>query len=247
MKKIQKSIGIIFFLLAICNLFAQSIFINEVMSSNNETIFDEDGDSPDWIEIFNADTTVISLGSFGLSDDVTDPFKWEFPNVSIPPQDFLLVFASGKNRGAANWETIIDWGDDWKYFVGTEAPPDLWYQLYFDDTNWSVGPSGFGDGDGDDTTVIPEIGNFTAMSVFIRHTFDISDLSNVESALLHIDYDDAFVAWLNGVEIARENIGTYGDFPAYNDTLTVGDHEAQIYQGEEPNRYLIENVQALPI
>jgi len=90
MKKIQKSIGIIFFLLAICNLFAQSIFINEVMSSNNETIFDEDGDSPDWIEIFNADTTVISLGSFGLSDDVTDPFKWEGPEHFRSNSDLVL-------------------------------------------------------------------------------------------------------------------------------------------------------------
>ncbi|MFC1898267.1 CotH kinase family protein [Candidatus Cloacimonadota bacterium] len=224
-------------------LIAQSIFINEAMSSNSMTIYDEDGDSPDWIEIYNAETYEVSLDGFGLSDDVADPFKWEFPDVSIPAQGHLIVFASGKNRNIAHWETIIDWGDDWRYFVGTEAPPAEWYQLGFDDTGWLTGPSGFGYGDGDDNTIISEIGSFTAMSVFIRHSFIISDVNDIASVLLNIDYDDAFVAWLNGVEVARENI--IGDFPAYNDSLNISAHEAQMYQGLDPNSYFIENIQSI--
>ena len=230
-------------LISLGALLSQTLFINEVMSSNASTIYDEDGDTPDWIEIYNAGTTEINLADYGLSDDIDDPFKWIIPGVIVQANDFILVYASGKNRTLTNWETIIDLGDEWNYFIGTQAPPENWYLPDFDDSNWLTGVSGFGAGDGDDATIIEEIGDFDARSVFLRHSFDIADVNDVAAALLHIDYDDAFVAWLNGVEIARENIGEIGDFPAFDDSTTVGWHEAQIYQGEPPNHYLLENLQ----
>ncbi|MDO9578112.1 MAG: CotH kinase family protein [Candidatus Cloacimonadales bacterium] len=226
--------------------FAQNLKINEVVSANFASALDEDGDPSDWIEIYNADTSPLNLLNYGLSDNENNLQKWSFPDMVLEPDAFLLVFASGKDRSlTAYWETIIDWGDEWKYFVGTEAPPEDWYQPDFDDTDWLSGPSGFGYGDGDDATIISEIGSNTATSVFIRHAFEVTDLNNITAALLNIDFDDAFVAWLNGVEIARENIGFYGNFPAYNDSVDVTDHEAQLYQGQLPNRYLIENTQSI--
>jgi hypothetical protein len=56
-------------------------------------------------------------------------------------------------------------------------------------------------------------------------------------ALLNMDYDDGFVAWINGVEVARANLGTIGDYPAYN-TL-AGDHEAVMWQGQNPASFMI--------
>ena len=47
---------------------------------------------------------------------------------------------------------------------------------------------------------------------------------------MDIDFDDAFVAYLNDVEIARSNIGIYGDHPAYNQVANTCE-EAQMYQG----------------
>ena len=35
-------------------VFAQNIVINDVMASNQRTIFDEDGDASDWIEVYNS-------------------------------------------------------------------------------------------------------------------------------------------------------------------------------------------------
>ena len=66
------------------DLFAQ-IHINEIMSSNSNTIYTSDGDTPDWIELYNAGSESINLFGYGLSDDVEDPFKWEFPSISIDP------------------------------------------------------------------------------------------------------------------------------------------------------------------
>jgi len=51
-----------------------------------------------------------------------------------------------------------------------------------------------------------------------------------------MDYDDAFVAYINGNEVARANIN--GAPPAYN-SGTITDHEAQMYSGGNPERFLI--------
>ncbi len=92
-------------LLTLCCLNTQAAFaaashlrINEVMASNATTIPDEDGDYEDWIELYNAGSETIHLLGFGLSDDYGNPFRWVFPEISIDPGEYLLVWASGKNR-----------------------------------------------------------------------------------------------------------------------------------------------------
>ena len=52
--------------------FSQSIQINEIVSSNQSTYYDEDGDTPDWIELFNPTASSVSISNWGLSDDVND-------------------------------------------------------------------------------------------------------------------------------------------------------------------------------
>ncbi|TVQ75769.1 MAG: T9SS C-terminal target domain-containing protein, partial [Balneolaceae bacterium] len=62
-------------------------------------ITDEDGDFEDWIELYNAGADTVSLGWYGLSDDYERPFRWVVPQgVSIAPGEFLLIWASGKDR-----------------------------------------------------------------------------------------------------------------------------------------------------
>ncbi|MEM1216489.1 MAG: CotH kinase family protein [Bacteroidota bacterium] len=74
------------------------LFINEFMLSNDHTLADEDNDFPDWIELYNAGTAPVNLSGYGLTDDEEAPFQWVFPAVTIAPEDFLVVFASGKDR-----------------------------------------------------------------------------------------------------------------------------------------------------
>jgi hypothetical protein len=76
----------------------QSVIINEIMASNSSTIFDEDDDYPDWIELYNNGDDTVNLSGWGLSDDDDEPFRWVFPDVTIVPGEFLLVWASNKNR-----------------------------------------------------------------------------------------------------------------------------------------------------
>ncbi|MFN6943987.1 MAG: CotH kinase family protein, partial [Cytophagaceae bacterium] len=77
---------------------AQQVVINEIMASNHSVIADEDGDYEDWIELFNAGNYPINLHGYTISDNLNNPYKWSFPSVSIAPNSYLLIFASGKNR-----------------------------------------------------------------------------------------------------------------------------------------------------
>lgn len=223
-------------------LISQQVFINEIMSSNGYTISDEDGDYPDWIEIYNDDVNAADLSGFGLTDDASLPYKWILPSLTLAAKDHLLIFASDKNRTdfIRHWETIIDWGDIWKYRLGTSEPPIAWKNLEFDDQSWLSGPSGFGYGDNDDSTVVP----ITTNSVYIRKTFFIENLNTVNLAVLHVDYDDAFVAYLNGIEIARENIGTVNIPPTFDQSATTYT-EPLIVFGGRPNAYTIQNIQSI--
>jgi hypothetical protein len=77
-----------------------SLYINEYMASNTFTLADEDGDYEDWIELHNAGEDPLSLAGFGLSDNPLAPFRWVFPDVTLGAGDYLVVWASGKDRRA---------------------------------------------------------------------------------------------------------------------------------------------------
>ena len=227
-------IPVLLFVLAIHSGCFSQVVINEVQTSNKSSIADEDGDYEDWIELYNSGVSAVNLSQYGLSDDQDELFKWRFPNVTIEPKGYLMVFASGKNRKPAvnHWETAVFAQDTWRYFVGSQNPPTSWSRIEFDASAWPEGPGGIGYGDKDDgTEIVP------STSVFMVKSFEITDVSAIKSCMLSMDYDDGFVAYLNGTEIARANID--GAFPAYN-KLTPTDHEAQMYQGGNPENFLID-------
>lgn len=74
------------------------ILITEFMASNTMTLFDEDGDSSDWIEIQNKSLRTIDLKGYFLTDDEDDLTKWEFPEFFMGNDQISVVFASDKDR-----------------------------------------------------------------------------------------------------------------------------------------------------
>ncbi|MGE3165562.1 MAG: DUF1800 family protein [Planctomycetota bacterium] len=129
----------------------------------------------------------------------------------------------------------IEIGDTWKYFKGTTEPspgvggaPTLdWTLPGFDTTTWLNGPTGIGFGDGDDATEILDMqGNYA--SLYMRYDFTIPDLNAIENLLFEMAYDDGFVAYLNGVEIARsDSMKNAGPIPP-STTTTSEAHEATL-------------------
>ncbi len=77
---------------------APGVVLNEVVPANTTTLKDEDGDSSDWFELFNAGNEAADLEGWGLSDSPKQPFKWVLHGTTLPADGFLTVFASGKDR-----------------------------------------------------------------------------------------------------------------------------------------------------
>jgi len=68
---------------------------------NQQTLFDSNGDSPDWIEIINTGSEVINLQAYQLSDEQNINGGWSFPNLELQPDSMIIVFASGNNEHSA--------------------------------------------------------------------------------------------------------------------------------------------------
>ena len=102
---------------------------------------------------------------------------------------------------------IIQEGSTWRYFKGNSTPPAAWTNVTYNDTGVFGGPSpsGLGYGDGDDATVFGDMQN-NYVSLFIRKIFTIADTSAVTHLTLAADYDDGFIAYLNGQEVARQGL-----------------------------------------
>jgi len=223
------------FLTALCLVglpASAQVSISEVCPSNIDVILDEEGDSSDWIELWNHGATTVDLRGWCLSDDRDQPRKWGLPDTTLFPNERLLIWASGKGSSepvTARYHPLVTQGDTASYFVGTQEPPATWHDVGFDDSAWSTGQSGFGYGDGDDATFVQ------AGSVYLRFEFELEAkfLRILDGLYLHVDYDDAYVAHLNGQEVARENLlGAPGSHVPH-DTYAPIDHEAILYQGQK--------------
>lgn len=217
--------------LGLCKPLPAQIVINEV--SARGSVLSAAGEESDWIELYNAGPATVDLSGYSLSDDAVYLNKWIFPEKPIDPGAYMLIVASGDNitQNIHHWETAVYNSDIWRYRVNTSAPPPGWNDLGFDDSGWSSGAGSIGYGDGDDVTTISY--NY---SICMRKTFS-ADTSLLVQAVLHADYDDGFVAYLNGVEIAR-SANITGSPPAFDGGTTI-DHEAAMYWGGAAETFVI--------
>jgi hypothetical protein len=134
------------------------------------------------------------------------------------------------SKSVNHWESIIQVGDTCSYLIPAHNIGTAWTTKDFNDSQWTRGQSGLGYGDDDDNTELPD----GTKSVYMRFTFTIYDLAQIAGLLLDMDYDDGFVAYLNGSEIARSN--NIQD-PLSWDMQLDNNHEATLYNGIPPERF----------
>lgn len=72
--------------------------ISEFMATNATGVVDVDGEHSPWIELYNPTTNDVSLNGWSLTSDPNNLRQWVFPDITLPAQSFIVVFASGKNR-----------------------------------------------------------------------------------------------------------------------------------------------------
>ena len=126
------------------------LLISELMASNGHGLTDADGDTPDWIEIYNSGPDSVDLEGYTLTSDAADQGKWQLPAVSLEANGFLLVLASGKDRSDPNSELHTNFTlDADATYVALHDPTgtlqnefDLAAIAQFEDVSYGVGQSG---------------------------------------------------------------------------------------------------------
>ena len=79
---------------------ADRIALNEFMASNTQTMTDPQSEYDDWIELHNLTDETIPLGGMYLTDDLDRPQQWSFPDTTLAPRGYLLVWADGDEGDA---------------------------------------------------------------------------------------------------------------------------------------------------
>ena len=211
------------------------IAINEFNAKKG--FVDEFGENEDWVEIINTSEDSVDLSHFYLSDNPGNPDKWRMPNIVLPPDSLLIICASGReNHPYPNhWEMLVKAESIWRYWSGVNAPPAnyaQWNALGYNDQNWPQGMGSIGYGDNDDNTVIS-----ATPSILMRREFQLADTADITHLIMHADYDDGFIAYVNGIEIMRSD--NISGSPLYN-AFTTTDREAQMHTGGVPESLLID-------
>ncbi|MCW4016537.1 MAG: lamin tail domain-containing protein [Candidatus Bathyarchaeota archaeon] len=81
------------------------LFINEFMADNGITIASPDGNSPDWIEVYNAGAETINMSGMYLTDNLADPTCWQFPeDTYIGSGEYMIIWAD--TNGGDNYATF---------------------------------------------------------------------------------------------------------------------------------------------
>ena len=81
-----------------------ALSISEFSANSSDEFPDSDGDSSDWIELHNQGALAINTRGYSLTDDPDSNRKWPIPEITISPGQYLLVFASGKDRAISGQE-----------------------------------------------------------------------------------------------------------------------------------------------
>ena len=122
----------------------------------------------------------------------------------------LIMRLSGDN------DIYVDEGNDVKYIHSpdNEKVKGDWTAVEFDDKKWEDGSSGVGFSDGDDNTETPG----GLVSIWTRYHFDAPSADKIKELILLADYDDQYIAWLNGIEVVRSGgaPGNPGEIPEWN-------------------------------
>ncbi len=133
---------------------------------------------------------------------------------------------------------LVRAGETGRYLMGTAEPSSqefAWTTTVFDDGAWEEGPGGYGYGDGDDGTVLEDMRGRSS-TVYLRKRFHVDDPASLGAVVLSIDFDDGFVAYLNGSEIARANVPGEPGSMVPHDALATAAREAGV-----PATYVLEH------
>lgn len=111
-----------------------------------------------------------------------------------------------KAAAAVDHKVVIPAHAEWEYLAGAHPQGTAWTRLGFKAEGWRTGPAGFGYGEASYQTELKDMRR-RYTTVYLRKQFDVVQADAITEMGLRIDYADGFIAYLNGREVARQNVG----------------------------------------
>ncbi|MEX2187359.1 MAG: lamin tail domain-containing protein, partial [Pirellulales bacterium] len=139
---------------------------------------------------------------------------------TFPPQVDDISF--GTATDIATFPMVQATADAKVFVPSSGALGTTWTGLGFNDAAWQDGVTGIGYA----ATPTPPFGDLVRTnlqaqmyqqrtSAYVRVPFNLGSVPTIDTLKLRMKYDDAFVAYLNGIEIARSNVPA-GGAPAWD-------------------------------
>jgi hypothetical protein len=132
----------------------------------------------------------------------------------VIPRGFAGVVLNELNAGSS--ERLLRWDASGVPRLGTGLK---WYESAFSDAQWdtAIGPFGYGGLTNPSVPIAtglePKV-RYLTPTVYYRKNFSVTstDAARTDAVQLIVEYNDGFVAYLNGVEVARRNAGPVNKF-----------------------------------
>jgi hypothetical protein len=127
--------------------------------------------------------------------------------IDYPPQLADISYGLSSDGIVSQIETVLlPEGADAKALIPTNGSLGLsWTQASFNDASWLKGKTGVGYDYGDLIQLNVAAMQNVNQTVYARMAFDVADVARIDKLVLRLKYEDGFVAYLNGVEVARDN------------------------------------------
>ena len=112
------------------------------------------------------------------------------------------AIATGTAEAATS--TLVARGATWRWSTGTDLGT-AWRSPTYSDSTWRSGAGQLGYGDGDERTVLPYGSNASNRypTAYFRTSFSVANPSTVTGLTLTGVFDDGFIAYVNGTQVAR--------------------------------------------
>jgi hypothetical protein len=178
-------------------------FMRKTLVEHGSVLIDVYGDTLNAIMI---NTNGSTRDAFSLvKRDRVEPSRlalpWQPPEYKKPEVAVKIPAAP-----PIDYQVLIDKNSSWHYLAGQHPQGQDWTRFDFDASGWKTGAVALGFGDGTFRTELGQLRGKPA-SVYLRKEFQVSQTDKVTEIGLMIDYRDAFIAYLNGREVARVGVG----------------------------------------
>ena len=183
----------------------------------------------------------VDRGTIYYTVDGSDP---RLPDGGISPS--AIPYAGGSVPFS-----IIEPGANWNYLDDGSDQGTAWRAINFDDSSWKNGAAQFGYGESDQATEISygESPSKKHVTTWFRHAFTVTDAAAVTELKVEVLRDDGAVIYLNGQEVARDNMPEEGAIAW--DTLARsaagGSEEREFYPFDVDPELLVEGKNVLAI